>query len=95
MVLLTPNLKEQHEVFNEEVMAGLRSLLNFDVAMAKRISVKLLCRSLIQKYQDDDIITKPFYCQTQQVHKCVKRVIIYNYGVIRSLLETRVISRVF
>lgn len=73
LVLLAPNLCTKEEIFNPSVISGLRTLLHYDVAMGKRISVRLLCRALIQKYEDDDVITKPFFCQTSQVCKLYVR----------------------
>lgn len=67
LVYLNSNVTTEDQIFNPNVVSALRSLLQYDVAMGKRISVRLLCRALIQKFEGDQIITKPFYCQTMQV----------------------------
>ena len=67
LVYLEPNVKNEAQIFNETVISNLRVLLHYDVALGKRISVRLLCRALIQKFEGDQVLTKPFYCQTKPV----------------------------
>ena len=67
LVFMVPGLTTQAEIFNPNVVSNLRQLLHYDIALGKRISVRMLCRSLIQKHDGDTEITKGYYCQTLPV----------------------------
>lgn len=67
LVYLQPHVTTKEEIFSSAVISNLRALLHYDVALGKRISVRMLCRALIQKFEGDDVINKPFFCQTKQV----------------------------
>lgn len=67
LVFLEPNVMNEDQIFSPAVKESLRTLLHYDVALAKRISARLLCRALVEKFEDDTVITRSFYAQTSQV----------------------------
>ena len=69
LVYMEPNVMTEEQIFNPAVISSLRDLLRFEIALSKRVSVRLLCRALTQKFEDDNIITRVFYGQTNQVFR--------------------------